>query len=73
MTENKKEGLLVLVYDYGRMHQRSFCSSEIFRHVRTKKYKKLRWVLVENEEQELKLKERASCLNFDTEVIGLYP
>ena len=73
MTKNKKEGLLVLVYDYGRMHQRSFCTSEIFTHFETKKYKTLKWALVENKEQELKLKERASCLNFDTKILNLCP
>jgi hypothetical protein len=41
----QKEGLLAIVWDNGRMHQRSFTGdSEIFSGRDTRKYKKTHWI-----------------------------
>jgi hypothetical protein len=65
-------GLVILVYDFGRMHQRSFSTSDIYKGVDMKKYKVVKWVEITDEKQKQEVEKKAKRLNFDTKVVNLY-
>lgn len=68
----KKAGLLAIVKDWGRMHQRSFTGDkEIFRGYDLRKYEKIKWVEMYEEDEILKIKKEFRAKGWDVIVVQL--
>lgn len=65
-------GLVILVYDFGRMHQRSFSTSDIYHGINTKKYKRVKWVEITSETHREEVEKKAKRLNWEPKVVNLY-
>ena len=65
-------GLVILVQDWGRMHQKSFNVSEIYRGIDVSKYKKVQWIEPENEEHRLIIEKKCEERNYEIKYVQLF-
>ena len=65
-------GLVILVQDWGRMHQKSFNVSEIYRGIDLSKYKKVQWIEPENEEHRLIIEKKCEERNYEIKYVQLF-
>ena len=65
-------GLVILVQDWGRMHQKSFNVSEIYRGIDVSKYKKVQWIEPENEEHRLIIEKKCEESNYEIKYVQLF-
>ena len=64
-------GLVVIVQDWGRMHQNSFCSSEIWHGINRKKYKESLWIEAYGEERHKEIEAKAKAICWDVKYVDL--
>jgi hypothetical protein len=72
MKNNIKEGLIVIVQDWGRMGQNSFCSSEIWHGINRSKYKKSEFIIAHGKEKHEQIEIKAKAIGWDVKYINLY-
>ena len=65
-------GFVILVQDWGRMHQKSFNVSEIYRGIDVSKYKKVQWIEPENEEHRLIIEKKCEERNYEIKYVQLF-
>ena len=65
-------GLVILVQDWGRMHQKSFNVSEIYKGIDVSKYKKVQWIEPENEEHRLIIEKKCEERNYEIKYVQLF-
>jgi hypothetical protein len=68
-----KSNLLVIVTDYGRMDQNSFCLSDLEEKIDRKKYLQVWWAISKDEEEKAELIEKANKNNWEIKYLNLYP
>ena len=71
-VSDMKKGIVVIVKDFGRTHQRSFHVEEIWGNVDLSKYKEREWVIADTEEEINEIEHKAKNLDWDVEHITLY-
>ena len=64
-------GLIVIVQDWGRMNQNSFCSSEIWHGINRKKYKECQWIEAYGEERHKEIELKAKAIGWDVKYVDL--
>ena len=65
-------GLIVIVQDWGRMNQNSFCSSEIWHGINRKKYKESQWIEAYGEERHKEIEQKAKAIGWDVKYVELF-
>jgi hypothetical protein len=65
-------GLIVIVQDWGRMNQNSFCSSEIWQGINRKKYKESQWIEAYGEERHKEIELKAKAIGWDVKYVELF-
>jgi hypothetical protein len=65
-------GLIVIVQDWGRMTQNSFCSSEIWHGINRKKYKECQWIEAYGEERHKEIELKAKAIGWDVKYVQLF-
>lgn len=68
----KKEGIILIVEDYGRMHQNSFNISQIWWDIDLRKYKNHKHIVSHDKEEWDRIKKKAKEINWDVKHISLY-
>ncbi len=68
-----KNGIVVIVKDYGRMCQKSFSKKEIFKNINLKKYRKSEFVVVNDNHEASIIEKSAKALKWDIKHLSLYP
>jgi hypothetical protein len=69
--KTQKEGIIVIVQDWGRMDQNSFSISEIWHGINRKKYKKSEWIEAYGEERHKEIELKAKAINWDIKYVEL--
>jgi hypothetical protein len=65
-------GLIVIVQDWGRMSQNSFCSSEIWHGINRNKYKESQWIEAYGEERHKEIEQKAKAIGWDVKYVELF-
>jgi hypothetical protein len=66
-----RAGLIVIVQDWGRMNQYSFCSSEIWQGINRKKYKESQWIEAYGEQRHKEIELKAKAIGWDVKYVDL--
>jgi hypothetical protein len=67
-----KAGIVIIVQDWGRMQQNSFCSSEIWQGINRNSYKESQWIEAYGEERHKEIELRAKAMQWDVKYVQLY-
>ncbi len=65
-------GLIVIVQDWGRMSQNSFCRSEIWDGINRKKYKESQWIEAYGDERHKEIEAKAKAIGWDVKYVELF-
>jgi hypothetical protein len=67
-----RAGVIVIVQDWGRMNQNSFCSSEIWQGINRNKYKESQWIEAYGEKRHEEIEVKAKAMGWDVKYTNLY-